>query len=870
MKKFFKNNKGFVVKSDDGNEDIAFGESAQSPHAFTADEISFLGMDDSDDEFFYDSQNHSPLEMLKGRMQHTTNTQPANENMPDDKKETDKSSEDENRYTPSTSTQSLLERLSRYTVDEQGNDLSKANLPLYQLESVAEILESNSEKTLQALSKKYSISIDKLGKDTEVVKKETPSKITEKNCEETSSGNRTPSFEKMVSDARAREEQLIFDELFPSDKNSSIPDISIPDISDIDNNAADRPQISDKATYSTETIRFTPIKDSKGNTDHISITRIIDTEGDSPTDISNNNITASTELEKTDFEMFSPSDEITDLSSGKKLLRKLAIKKRNGFLRTLISTMMALVISVFALPSVYDNIIKNPRSSMIICGVLLLISVLANSDMFLDFGKLFKKECSSDVIAAPTAIITLVLTVFAAATHSDAYYTILMCSLILFFRSLFAYKETSATLGNLRQIVNSKPKKAINLIGNTTATFAMARGAIEGDALIAAPRNTNFVKDFMKYSQFSKKLSGKTHLIFYVSVILAITSGLLAFFYYDGIFISLYCAASILCLAALPTLFLIDSLPVSSAAKKLNAMGGMIAGVAGAQRLECSNAVVISTNDIFPSGTITMKSMKVICDNNIDDTLLRAASLTEAISSPLSHIFKKIAKTNTTYSIPDSDTVKYEKRLGISGWVNDELLFIGNRSLMKAHGIDIPNVEVDKKILRRGYFPVYVATAEKACALIVIQYDVDRAVAKELRKITELGITLLVNNCDPNVNEEMICDYFGLYDDSVKIMSNAGVQMFKNATLPCEHCSAPAAFRGTSLSFITIMNCASRIRKSNILLTVIYTISTILSVLYFVYTAFAGFAAIPTSSTILIFEIAITVISLILYLIKKP
>ena len=296
----------------------------------------------------------------------------------------------------------------------------------------------------------------------------------------------------------------------------------------------------------------------------------------------------------------------------------------------------------------------------------------------------------------------------------------------------------------------------------------------------------------------------------------------------------------------------------------------MIAGKAAAEKLEMANAAVISTTDIFPDGTVTLQNIRVLSENNIDDTLIRAAALTEAVGSPLTPIFKKIAKTNNSYATPDSDDVKYEERLGLSGWIGDVMLFVGNRTLLESHGIDLPDIEVDKKILRSGNFPVYIACEGKACALVVIRYTVDSNIVRELRRITELGVTLLINNHDPNINEEMLCDYFGLYNDSVKIMSNAGVHMYKNATIPADYCIAPASFRSSPLTFISIINCASRIKKSNTLLSVLYLLFSILGAAALIYMTFSGTGTVPSGTLILLYSLITTAISIITYFINKP
>ena len=436
---------------------------------------------------------------------------------------------------------------------------------------------------------------------------------------------------------------------------------------------------------------------------------------------------------------------------------------------------------------------------------------------------------------------------------------------------MFKFKYVSSQLKSLKQIIGEKQKNAVTLINDPATTFAMAKNAIDGNVLVAAHKKSNFIKDFMKHFEFHKTMSGKVSVAFFIALGLSAICGVTAFFYYDSsVFSALFAATSMSCLASMPSAFFIDFLSFSSAAKKLNSFGSMIAGIYGAEKIENANATVININDIFPSGTITMHNMQVLSNNNIDEILLRAASLTAAIGSPLEAIFKKIAGTNTSYSIPDSDTVKYEKNLGISGWVDNEPLFIGNRSLMKAHGIEIPSLEVDKKILRKGYFPVYVATSTTACALIVIQYNVNPTVAKQLHKITDLGILLLVENCDPNVTDQMICDYFGLYDDSVKIMTNAGLHMYKNFVPDVESCSSPAVFRGSGLNFIKLVNCASNIKRCNRLLTVLYILFATLGSLYFIYASFSGLASLPQQSTVLLYTLATSFLSIIGFLIRKP
>jgi len=447
---------------------------------------------------------------------------------------------------------------------------------------------------------------------------------------------------------------------------------------------------------------------------------------------------------------------------------------------------------------------------------------------------------------------------------------LILLSFILSFRALSKFFKSSYTLSNLKIIAQNGQKRAVKLIDDNAVTFAMVKNSIEGEALIAAPQKAENIKDYMKYSTFGISLGGRLPIMTVISIIMSAIVGFTCGAYFDGVVYGFYAAAAIQCFAALPVLFLVDNLPLYRTAKKLNRKGAMIAGKTGAQNIEMANAAVLNACDIFPSGTVTLHQMKVLSENNLEDTIIRAASLTESLDSPLTPIFKRIAGTGNITVFPDSDTVKYEDRMGISGWVDNRLLFIGNRTLMEAHGIEVPPVEVDRKILMQGYFPVYVATRDKACALLVIQYNVDSAIAYELRRLTNLGVTLLVNSCDPNLTEEMICDYLGLYDDSVKVMSAAGCHMYKNTVTNAKKVSAPAVYRSNPIALASIINCASKIKRSNLLLTIAYVVCACLGAVIFAYTSLGGSGTLISETTLLIYGIASTVASYLIYLLERP
>ena len=129
---------------------------------------------------------------------------------------------------------------------------------------------------------------------------------------------------------------------------------------------------------------------------------------------------------------------------------------------------------------------------------------------------------------------------------------------------------------------------------------------------------------------------------------------------------------------------------------------------------------------------------------------------------------------------------------------------------------------------------------------------------------------MLVSSCDPNLTEEMICDYFGLYNDSVKIMTAAGRHTHRNVTAAAKTVSCPAVCGKGSVGIAMVLNCASRIKKSNLLLSIAYILSAILGTVIFAYSSFGGSGTLLTPTTVLLYLLISTIVSFILYLIKRP
>lgn len=852
MKFFSKDKDEPFFFADDETDNAKKEVKIKNPTALTPEEV--LGTEEKPHERF---DSTSALDNLKKRLSSAATGEEIQREKPTPTLKKTVAEQKNTTVTESSESKvkkpSLLDKCMPYILDENGKEAVDSE-PLYKLQSVADILKEDSEKTLERLSKKYDISFDDLGHSIylspEITDEPQNTDIKPEVNEE------KPPVKKEIKNIQ-----------------SNVPFI----ISDID--IPFQPETEEKEEAEdlsqTATVTFTPISSNAPSGSRISVstkTQSIDLTGEI-LKLPENSVEEKADelrLEEDAFEEYSPKEEYTDEKSGVKLLRKFYISKRNTFITAGASVLITLLLCFMKLPFMTGVLLAHTTVSMIVCSALAGLNIILNFKMFTSVPKILKRSSSPDIAAVLASLLTIPYAVLSIINNEIFLDMLILLSVILSFRALSAFWKSAYMLTGLKQVTSNAPKKAIKLLSDPAITQSMAKNAIEGDILIAGEQKTVQIGSFMKYSTFGDFFGGKFRLITIFSLALSAIVGFACGFYFESVNSGLYAAAAIQCFTALPMLFFIDTLPLYSASKRLAKVGSVIAGKAGAESIEMANAAVLGSHQLFPSGTVTLHRMQVLSENNLEDTIVRAASLTDALDSPLSPIFKKIAGTGNITALPDSDTVKYEEKMGISGWVDNRLLFIGNRTLMETHNIDVPSVEIDRKILRQGFFPVYVATDDKVCALLIIKYSVNPEISRELRKLTGSGVTLLINSTDPNLTEEMICDYLGLYTDSVKVMSAAGCHIHKSSVLPTKTVAAPAVHKGNPLALPALLNCAGRFKKSNILLTAIYIICAVMAIFVFTYSSFVGSDSPLSDTVLLLYCLISTAITYLIYLMEKP
>lgn len=555
-------------------------------------------------------------------------------------------------------------------------------------------------------------------------------------------------------------------------------------------------------------------------------------------------------------------DDYNCYDDAKSVWAELNSNKRRLIFRIIPTFIITAILTFLATP--FAEFIKTANHNGFLLANILLLALcsLININTMKGLGGIFTLNPDMDTPAALAMFAVLVHSTLGFALNaSDAIPQLSAVACVaLLFNAFGKLAIVSRIRKGFKFVATPDPKYGIQFIENEMAAASMARGAVYGDALITIGRRTTNITHYLRNSYCIDPFEHLIPKLLAVTTIAAAGFGLLAFFVSGGILSAITLATTVFCLACPPTSLLLSNLPLRLASVRLGDYKAAITGYDAVETLSESNAVVFDASALFPAGTVKLYNMHLLNSNPVDQTIMEAAALVIGAKSPLTDIFDRILEYDRS-NLPTVDSITYEDKMGLSGWIGEKRILVGNRTLMEAHGITVPSIEVDRKILRSGFFPVYISSGGIPCLLFVVGYEANEEITLELRRLCNTGMTLLINSNDPNITEQMLSDYFGLYVDSVKIMDSVAVQLYKQQANYQENTNALALYTDTVCGFAAALTACIKLKSTIAANTVVHIIGIILGIALAAYFVLTSQFTFITALWIIIYQLFWTAIT---------
>lgn len=337
---------------------------------------------------------------------------------------------------------------------------------------------------------------------------------------------------------------------------------------------------------------------------------------------------------------------------------------------------------------------------------------------------------------------------------------------------------------NFELVGNNRVKKAVTPVENREEAFELGRGLAIGSPDVVYSRSGVDLENFMYHSYAPDLGETSARVPMMLMPLFGALGGVFSFFFlgHSGVSQAVFHVISGICgcmQIALPiTLLLCGNAPFHWFGKRLRSARIMMSGYDGVSAFKDTDVLALDASDLFPAGSISLKSIKSASNQSLDRSIMDVAGVVYMAESPLKPLFESIIQGKTNI-LPDVDTLVYEEEMGISGWVMGYRVLVGTKKLMETHGVAVPDVDDEEKYNEFGLKTVYLSTQGILSAIFLVKYSPNPKVTAGLQRAVKEGMSLHIYSCDPNITKELICKMFRLPAASVRIMSAVPRRIYK-------------------------------------------------------------------------------------------
>lgn len=217
--------------------------------------------------------------------------------------------------------------------------------------------------------------------------------------------------------------------------------------------------------------------------------------------------------------------------------------------------------------------------------------------------------------------------------------------------------------------------------------------------------------------------------------------------------VRMFSASLLVCVPA--TAYIAVSRPMAILERKLHRLGTVLCGWGSVCALNTKTVFPLTSEDLFPSGSVKMNGLKFYGSRNPDQVVAYSAAVMVAAGGGLAPLFSQLLESRNGYHF-DVETLRHYPNGGIGGVVNGEAVLAGTHSFMKEMGVDMPQ---GAKVTQA----VYVAIDGVLNGVFAITYNKTKVAAVGLTTLSaSRGVTPMIVADDFMFSKSILEEKFGV------------------------------------------------------------------------------------------------------------
>jgi len=364
--------------------------------------------------------------------------------------------------------------------------------------------------------------------------------------------------------------------------------------------------------------------------------------------------------------------------------------------------------------------------------------------------------------------VSVIHTLILAFNRTDSAYTYLSLAAMTLIGYIYYDTENYKKIRADYKLIAFKPVKTC---GRVVDDKQLTQEITGEDSLVATVRkyDTLVTDDFFTKSTQRASESKVLSILSVVSIALSFVLFGLTFIF-DGKFINAVTMMVVtLALTVSVVLCVTNRLPYISFSKKLKFSGAAITGEYTAKNFAKAETLILSDQDLFPPKSLLLCGSKLYNDTDMKTMIIDVASVLNAVNSPLTGMMMDIISDQREL-LKNTDSVNYYDEKGISAYVENAKVLIGNRAFMRDNLIKIPADGTQEKIEGGGKVALFVAINGFLAAIFSIKYNENQIIKKRVKKLIGAGVGFAVKGRDPNLTRKLVCGKYEIPESMIRIL----------------------------------------------------------------------------------------------------
>ncbi len=239
------------------------------------------------------------------------------------------------------------------------------------------------------------------------------------------------------------------------------------------------------------------------------------------------------------------------------------------------------------------------------------------------------------------------------------------------------------------------------------------------------------------------------------------------------------------------------ALPFRYASVRAKRSGSAIAGWGGASDIYYADGALLTDDDIFPVGSVSMSGLKLFEGVSQRKAIVYTSSLIIASGSGLTRVFQELLKSQGYAARQTNDFACYDGG-GLGAVIDGERVLIGTGAFMNLMGIRVPDSLNDKN-------SVFTAINGELAAVFTINYVPANSVRSALIALLNTKTNILFAVRDFNVTPNAIQQKFKVSMEGVEFVPVETVYRLSDAAAPKDAGASAILCRGGLAPFAEVI-----------------------------------------------------------------